>query len=91
MIMKIKNKEDKEQISATEFKKHFLQLVDQVTNQKNSFTITKRKIPVAKIVPLDDDKTKKNKTFFGCMKGTTTIKGDIVNCSFDSEWEINND
>ena len=78
------------QISATDFKKHFLQLVDEVKNKKTGFTITKRKMPVAQIVPLDNN-IKTEKSYFGFMKGTTKIKGDIVNCSFESEWEINNE
>ncbi|MFP3012117.1 MAG: type II toxin-antitoxin system prevent-host-death family antitoxin, partial [Rickettsia sp.] len=32
---------------------HFLNLVDQVKSKHNSFIITKRKLPVAKVVPLD--------------------------------------
>ena len=78
------------QISASEFKKHFLQLVDEVTNKKNSFIITKRKIPVARVIPLENE-AKSSKSFFGCMKGMATIKEDIVNISFESEWNVNND
>ena len=85
--MKVK---DNNLISASEFKKHFLQLVDEVTKKNNSFIITKRKIPVAKIVPLDSN-SKSIKNSFGCMKGITTIKGDIVNNSFESDWESNNE
>ena len=80
--------QDQKQISATNFKKHFLQLIDEVTNKQTSFTITKRKIPVAQVTPLEDN-TKNSKTYFGSMKGTTKIKGDIINCSFELEWEIN--
>ncbi len=85
--MKVQNTK---QISATEFKKHFLQLVDEVNNKKSSFTITKRKVPVAQVSPLDTE-SKNNQTFFGCMKGLSTIKGDIVNCSFELDWEMSND
>ncbi|WP_342226206.1 type II toxin-antitoxin system Phd/YefM family antitoxin [Rickettsia endosymbiont of Urophora cardui] len=35
------------QISASEFKKHFLNLVDQVKNKHDSFIITKRNLPIA--------------------------------------------
>lgn len=85
--MKTKNNN---QISASEFKKHFLRLVDEVTTKNNSFIITKRKIPVAKVVPLDSP-GKSIKSSFGCMKGIATIKGDIVNISFESDWEHDND
>lgn len=47
-------------IYASEFKKHFLTLVDDVKNKHNSFIITKRKIPIAQVIPLDN----KQKSFF---------------------------
>lgn len=75
------------QISASEFKKHFLSLVDDVKNKHSSFIITKRKIPVAKIVPLDNDR----KTYFGSIKGVVKINDDIINHSVKSDWEINDD
>ncbi len=78
-------------ISATDCKKYFLRLVDEVKNERHSFTITKRKTPIAKIIPLDlpHDKVKKN--LFGCMKGTLKIKEDIVNFSSEDDWEANNE
>ncbi|HJD56662.1 type II toxin-antitoxin system Phd/YefM family antitoxin [Candidatus Tisiphia endosymbiont of Ptychoptera albimana] len=79
------------QISATEFKKHFLSLVDDVRNNHSSFVITKRKLPIAKIVPLDSNKVDTNKNYFGCMKGTVKIKGDIINCNLEHDWEVIND
>ena len=83
-------KENDNQISATEFKKHFLNLVDEVKNKHSSFVITKRKLPVAKIVPLDFNKVITGKSFFGFMKGTIKIKDNIVNYSSEHEWEVNN-
>jgi prevent-host-death family protein len=78
------------QISASEFKKHFLQLVDEVSNNKNSFIITKRKIPVARVVPLENS-TKSSKSFFGFLKGTATMKENIVNISFESDWDVHDE
>jgi prevent-host-death family protein len=78
------------QISATEFKKHFLSLVDEVKNKHSSFIITKRKVPIAQIVPLPNE-VKGKKSYFGCTKGVITINDDIVNESFESDWEVNND
>lgn len=78
-------------ISASEFKKHFLTLVDDVKNKHNSFIITKRKIPVAQVIPLENDTTNKQKSFYGSMRGTIKIKDDIVNFSSASDWECNND
>ncbi len=84
-------KENNNEISATEFKKHFLSLVDDVKNNHLSFVITKRKLPVAKIVPLDLNKVEISKNYFGCMKGTIKIKDDIVNYSSEQDWDVNND
>jgi prevent-host-death family protein len=75
------------QISASEFKKHFLRLVDEVKNKHSSFVITKRGTPVARLVPLGNDKTKEAKSFFGFMKGAVKIKDDIVNFSSELDWE----
>jgi antitoxin (DNA-binding transcriptional repressor) of toxin-antitoxin stability system len=71
---------DQKQISASEFKKHFLQLVDEVASKRISFTITKRKTAIAQVTPLNNE-TKNQDTYFGFLKGTIKIKGDIVNCS----------
>ncbi len=40
----------KNEISASDFKKHFLSLEDEVKNKHSSFVITKRKIPIARVV-----------------------------------------
>ena len=78
------------EISATEFKKHFLSLVDEVKNQHASFVITKRKLPMAKVSPLDIAPHQVHKSYFGFMKGVMKINGDIVNYSSESDWEANN-
>ena len=79
------------QISATEFKKHFLSLVNDVKEKHTSFIITKRKLPVAKIVPLLDEKSENQKSFFGSMKGTVKINDDIVSYSSEADWEANHE
>lgn len=88
--MKIDNLHHNTEISATEFKKHFLSLVDEVRNQHASFVITKRKLPVAKITPLDIAPHQSRRSYFGFMKGVMKINGDIVNYSSESDWEANN-
>lgn len=77
-------------ISSTNFKQHFLQYVKDINNNKNSFVITKRDKPIAKISPIDID-NKKLSTCFGVMKGTIKINDDIVNFSTESEWEVSNE
>lgn len=76
-------------ITASEFKKHLLSLVDQVNKSHSTFTITKRKIPVAKVVPIEDASQNSKNSHFGFLKGAVKIKKDIINCSFESEWESN--
>jgi prevent-host-death family protein len=80
----------KNEISASEFKKYFLSLVDEVKNKHSSFIITKRKIPVAQVIPLEDKNTKK-KSYFGFLKGSIKINDDIVNTSFEDDWESNSE
>lgn len=78
-------------ISATEFKKHFLNLVDQIKSKHDSFIITKRKLPVARVVPLEVDDKENRKSYFGFLKGTVKINNDIINYSCEADWEVNND
>lgn len=80
--MKNKNNE----ISASEFKKHCLTIMDEIKNNKVSFTITKHKNPVAKIIPIED--AQELKSAFGSLKGMLTIKDDIVEFSSASDWEV---
>lgn len=82
-------KKANELISATEFKKYFLQLIDDVKNNNNSFIVTKRKVPIAQVTPLPNANMKDTKNYFGFMKGTTSIKDDIAEITFESHWEEN--
>ena len=78
--------EQTQKMSSTEFKKHFLRLVDEVKINKRSFIITKRNAPVAQIIPLRNNKVD---SYFGCMKGMVKINCDLVNTSFEDDWEVN--
>jgi antitoxin (DNA-binding transcriptional repressor) of toxin-antitoxin stability system len=84
-------KKTETQISASEFKKCFLNLVDDVKNNNNSFVITKRKIPVAKVVPLDKEKDVYLSSLFGFMQGSVKLNDDIVEYSSEDDWEINHE
>jgi antitoxin (DNA-binding transcriptional repressor) of toxin-antitoxin stability system len=86
----IKDMENNNQISASDLKKPFLSLVDEVKNKPSSFIITKRTISIAKITPLVKDSTKGPRNYFGFMKGTAKIKDDIVNYSSELDWEVCN-
>ena len=70
---------------AGNFKQHCLRLMDEVKEANDEIVITKRGIPVAKLVPI-----KKHLDPFGCMRGTIEITGDIME-PLDVEWEAMKD
>jgi len=61
-------------IGAGEFKAKCLRLLDEVQQSRREIVITKRGKPVARLVPVDEERP----TIFGRMKGTGKILGDIV-------------
>jgi prevent-host-death family protein len=63
-----------EMITAEKFKAECLKVIDRVKNSRKSIIITKRNIPVAKLVPIEDFKDK----VFGKMRGTVHFLGDII-------------
>ena len=72
------------QVRATEFKARCLELMDRVAEWRETYVITKRGKPVAKLVPADPP-TKKSS--FGCMADEMQIVGDLANPPWsDEEW-----
>jgi len=69
-------------IQAGVFKAKCLDLMDKVYEQHISIIITKHGKPVAKLVPIEETSI----DFFGCLKDTVTIKGDIIN-PIEASWE----
>lgn len=69
-------------IQAGKFKANCLKLMDEVHAKKYNLIITKRKKPIAKLIPLEDEETS---SLFGKMKGTAHIKGDIIQ-PIGEEW-----
>ena len=63
-------------MAAGEFKVHCLKVMDEVQAKRQAVLITKRGKPVAKLVPVKEEKD----DIFGFMKGkgSIEIKGDIV-------------
>ena len=63
-------------IPAGTFKARCLAIMDEVASKREAVIITKRGKPVAKLVPVEQEKD----DIFGFMKGkgTVEIKGDIV-------------
>ena len=61
-------------ISATQFKQHCLQILEDVDPE--GIIITKRGWPVARLMPIDDGKTSAH--LIKSMKGLLHIQGDIL-------------
>ena len=64
----------RKRIPAGKFKAECLRIMDDVQKKKIHIIITKRNIPVAEMVPIEE----KKKDSFGWMKGTCQILGDII-------------
>ena len=74
---------DNRYIAAAEFKANCLRLIDEVAQQRQPIIITKRGKPVAKLMPLEEERPV---DLFGYMAGTAKICGDIVSPIEDVEW-----
>jgi prevent-host-death family protein len=71
-------------ISAALFKATCLKVLDEVARTRTPVVVTKRGKPVAKLVPADE----KAPELFGFLRGTGTIKGDIIS-PLEDKWEAN--
>jgi prevent-host-death family protein len=80
MVMKRK----RENVPAGKFKAECLAMMDIVAEGTVEYVITKRGKPVAKLVPVEQGK----RPYFGRMKGTLRIVGDII-APLDAKWEAN--
>ena len=70
------------EVSAGEFKARCLALMNEVRDRGGEYVITKRGVPVAKLVPVLTEK----RPLLGSMKGTVKVLGDIVS-PLDESWE----
>ncbi len=61
-------------IPAGEFKATCLHIMDEVNRTRQPVIITKRGKPVAKLIPVEDEK----QIVFGKLKGSMTILADIT-------------
>ena len=61
-------------VPATEFKARCLELMDRVAEGRDTYVITKRGKPVAKLVPADPPPPS---SVFGCMIDQTRFVGDL--------------
>ena len=72
------------EMGAADFKAHCLQVMETVRRTRQTLTITKRGVPVVKLIPADP------KTTFalGALAGTFTSVGDLVSSPLsDEEWK----
>ncbi|MEO8505223.1 MAG: type II toxin-antitoxin system Phd/YefM family antitoxin [Acidobacteriota bacterium] len=69
---------------AGEFKTHCLRVMDEVSESRQTLTITKHGRPVAQLVPVEPAV----RAVFGCLRGEIEIVGDIVSPAIPPEaWE----
>ena len=73
--MSMVTKTDGKVIAAGQFKARCLALIDQVSRTHQVIIITKRGKPVARLVPLEDEKPRK---LYGFFAGHVVDEGDIV-------------
>ena len=71
------------EIPAGEFKARCLALMDEVARTGGQYVITKRGVPVARLLPASLER----RAFLGSMTGTVTTLGDIVN-PIDEPWDV---
>jgi prevent-host-death family protein len=69
-------------VPATKFKAQCLALMDRVAERRETYVITKRGKPVAKLVPADPPKPR---SVFGCMADQTEIVGDVEKPAWSEE------
>ena len=72
----------KDTIAAGEFKAKCLKLLDEVAESRQPLTITKHGKPVARLVPMPEERVDP----FGVLSGSVIWEGDIIS-PIDVEWE----
>jgi prevent-host-death family protein len=73
------------EMGAADFKAHCLQVMEKVRRTRQEVVITKRGVPVARLVPVDLPGAR---DIFGCMAGEMTIVGDIeAPVHTEEEWK----
>lgn len=77
-------------VSAGEFKTHCLKLMDQVAESHEELIVTKRGVPVVKMIPIETEVDP-----FDSLKGMITVHcdhasyGDPAFYELDAVWEAN--
>lgn len=71
-----------EKIKAGKFKAECLKVMEKVRKTRRKIIITKRDVPIAKLVPIEEEEVK----IFGKLKGTVHFKGNIID-PIDEVWD----
>jgi hypothetical protein len=72
-----------EHIPAGQFKTYCLQLMDDIHTKKKGFVITKRGVPVAQIIPTEDNLPQ----LFGWLSQSVVEQGNIID-PINVEWDV---
>jgi len=71
-------------MSAAEFKTHCLKVMDDVRRRREPVVVTKKGVPVAKLVPVDEPPAE----VFNVLRGRLEIVGDILSpVALPGEWD----
>ncbi len=71
-------------MSAAEFKTHCLRVMEEVRRRREPVVVTKKGVPVAKLVPVEELPARG----FDALKGRIEIAGDIVSpVARPEDWE----
>jgi len=72
-------------IPVGEFKTHCLRIIEEVSKRRQPVVITKKGVPVAKLVPVEQTE----RDIVGCLEGVMEIVGDIEAPLIKPEaWEL---
>lgn len=71
-----------EEMKAGKFKAECLKVMERVKRTRRKIIITKRNVPIAKLVPIDEKKEKA----FGKLQGTVHFKEDIIT-PISEQWD----
>ena len=69
-------------VAASEFKAKFMGMLDEVSQKGTSLVITKKGLPVAKLVPI----AATHRPLLDGWKGEIRVLGDIVNFNNADDW-----
>ena len=74
------------EVPASEVKNAWHEYLDRVSRSREEIVITRYGRPIARLSPID--RPEERRSIIGCMAGTVTIHGDIIE-PIDVEWEAN--